>query len=98
MIRRIKSKGSSEESSRRPMIRMSRKRKRKTTTPRPTMSITDAPALRIHRHFTVDVHEPFPAVIEGHVGMAPADVRRAHLELHEQPELLAGRNVSEREE
>src|SRR5919204_5582607 len=94
-IRSTRSIAPSDDSSRRPTIRMTNETKAKSTMPRRTMSMPMRPSLRQHRDRAVEGEDPSGAVQERHVGAADAHVGRLRLELDVEPVGGARRHVAE---
>src|SRR6266540_4967127 len=97
-ISRIRSKGASDESSRRPMTRVRKKTKTKRTIPRSAMSMPCLLAGSRERHERAAQHRDAPVAVEElDVLRVAADVRRVHLELEVEPVGRARPDVSQRE-
>ena len=92
MTSRIRSNGSSDESSRRPTARVSSQTKRNATIARKTRSI------REDRHGAVDVEERRLTVEQLDVLRPMADVGRVDLEVEEEDVLRARGDVAELED
>src|SRR5919204_4462139 len=90
-IRSTRSIAPSDDSSRRPTMRMTNDTKAKRTMPRRTMSMGSGQ----YGDRAVEGEEAGIAVEERHVGAAAPDVGRKHLELHVQPICVAGREAAE---
>src|SRR5918995_488567 len=88
---RIRSKGSSERSSRRPMSRVTRKTKRKAKNALTTMSMSSGP----DHHVTLRCREQLGVVVEPDVLTLPTQVVRVDLELQVDGDRIARRHVAE---
>src|SRR5215471_17506330 len=94
-MRRIRSNGLRDESSRRPITRVTRTRNAKRTMARSAMSTGQE--LRKDRDRVPDLCDLGGAVVQPYGGCPMADVGRVDLKLHEQQMRAAGRDAAERE-